>query len=288
MRWISLIRDIGSRVYSSYLLPDRTVVYAALLQEFSDRGYTTISIHRFVQRLANGEAITRKTLVLRHDIDSDPTYAKIWRVIEKSVGFEACYYFRLRTANVGIMRQLAAEGVEVGYHYEEIASYAKAFALRSPAEVEAHMPQIRDRFLSNLELLRKKTGLPIVTAASHGDFMNRRLLVSNDALLADADLRHRAGIYCEAYDRSYLDHIVSRVSDALYPEHWLLRTGKTLQEMMEAGDGPIELLTHPRCWRTSVYSNFREDSLRLISDMTYHAGLRAPRLAEFADRTRPR
>jgi hypothetical protein len=53
---------------------------------------------------------------------------------------------------------------------------------------------------------------------------------------------------------------------------------------METGDGPIEILTHPRWWRTSVYSNFREDLLRLISDMTYRAGLHAPRLADFADR----
>jgi hypothetical protein len=282
MRWVSSFLNIG--LLSSYLHPDRTVAYAALVREFADRGYTTISIHRFAQRLANGEAIVRKTLVLRHDIDTDPTYAKIWHVIEKSVGFEASYYFRLRTANVGIMRRLAAEGAEVGYHYEEIATYAKAYLLRSLADIEAHMPQIRDRFLSNLEMLRKKTGLPIVTAASHGDFMNRRLLVTNEVLLADADLRRRAGIYSEAYDRSYLDHIASRVSDAPYPKHWQLRTGKTLKEMMDTGDGPIEILTHPRWWRTSVYSNFREDSLRLISGMTYRAGLHAPRLADFADR----
>lgn len=284
MRWTSIIRYFGSHVYSSYLRPDRTVAYAAILWEFADRGYTTISILRFAQRVANREAIAPKTLVLRHDIDSDPSYAKIWHEIEKSVGFEASYYFRLRTADVGIMRQLAAEDVEVGYHYEEIATYAKAFLLQSGAEIEVHMPQIRDRFLCNLEILRRKTGIPIVTAAAHGDFMNRRLLISNDALLADADLRRRAGIYCEAYDRSYLDQIVSRVSDAPYPVEWKQRSGKTLLEMMEAGDGPIEILTHPRWWRRSVCSNFREDSLRLILDMTYRAGLHAPRLTDFADR----
>ena len=273
-----------SVLLSSYFLPDRTNAYAALLREFADRGYTAISIHRFAQRLADGKAIDRKSLVLRHDINSDPTYTKIWHVIEKSLGFEASYFFRLRTADVGIMRQLADEGAEVGYHYEEIASYAKAFALRSPVEIDAHMPQIRDRFLSNLEMLRKKTGLPIVTAASHGDFMNRRLLVTNEALLADADLRRRAGIYCEAYDRSYLDHLNSRVSDDSYPEPWLLLTGKTLEEAMVTGDGPVEIKTHPRWWRRSFRSNFREDSLRLILGMTYRVGLHTPRLADFADR----
>jgi hypothetical protein len=282
VRWISLIRDIG--LLSSYFLPDRTVAYAALLRTFADSGYTAISIHRFAQRLAKGEAIVPKSLVLRHDIDTDPTYTIIWHGIEKSLGFEASYYFRLRTADVGIMRRLADEGDEVGYHYEEIASYAKAFALRSPAEIEAHMPQIRDRFLSNLEMLRRNTGLPIVTAAGHGDFMNRRLLVNNSAILANADLRRRAGIYCEAYDRSYLDHLNSRVSDAPYPERWLLRTGKSLREAMAPGDGPIEILTHPRWWRASVRSNFREDFLRLILDMTYRAGLHTPSLADFADR----
>lgn len=278
------LRAVGRRLYADYLLPDRAGEYAALLRAFAEHGYSTATIEQANRRIANGESLPDRLLVLRHDLDSDPAYSDEWMRIEKSVGFTGSYYFRLRTADREVMRRIADDGAEVGYHFEEVASYAKAAGLTTEAEIRAHFPQIRARFLDNLTRLRAYTGLLIATAASHGDFLNRRLGVTNEILLQDADFRRQAGISLEAYDSGYLDKIAARVSDHPQPKPWLFRTGRTFEEMIAAGEGPIEILTHPRHWRTSRYDNFREDSLRLASDLLWRSRISGSWFADFADR----
>ena len=169
------------------------------------------------------------------------------------------------------MRELAEAGHEIGYHYEELATVAKERGVNGRDRVDGILGEARERFVRNLTMLRERTGLPIRTAASHGDFANRALGVSNTLLLADRAVRERAGIDFEAYDPDIEEGLGFRTIDTPYPHYW--RQGKDPAEAIRAGLGPILVLTHPRQWGRNWYWNAREDLKRLGEGALFNAGL---------------
>ena len=98
------------------------------------------------------------------------------------------------------MSEIHEYGSEVGYHYEEIATYSKRFGLRSKQEVFQNINNIRDEFERNFVNLEKRLGFKLKTVASHGDFANRKLGIANTLILDDKELRERLSIECETYD----------------------------------------------------------------------------------------
>ncbi len=71
--------------------------------------------------------------MLRHDVDTDPgTAAAMWD-IERELGVESSYFFRLSTLAPALMADIAAGGSEASYHYEEVATVAKRRRLRTPS-----------------------------------------------------------------------------------------------------------------------------------------------------------
>ena len=60
------------------------------------------------------------------DIDSDVDCVKLIVDIEKRLKISSSFYFRLKTINLEMMEIVKSAGSEVGYHYEEIATLAKA------------------------------------------------------------------------------------------------------------------------------------------------------------------
>src|SRR6185369_13900595 len=141
-----------------------------------------------------------RVLILRHDIDTDPRTAGAMWALERERGIVSSYFFRLSTVDVHLMRTIAAAGGDAGYHFEELATIAKAARLRTAEEVRARLPEARDRFAVNLDRLRRQTGLPLRIAASHGDFVNRAVGVNNTEILDDPAFRESVGIELEAYD----------------------------------------------------------------------------------------
>jgi hypothetical protein len=214
-----------------------------------------------VQRLAQGPAdSSRRLFVIRHDIDTDPeTASEMWQ-IEHEMGITGSWFFRLSTIDIPLMQAIAAAGGEVGYHYEEVASIAKERHLRSRDEVLRTLPAARERFRANLTKLRVATGLPLRLAASHGDFVNRRVGVPNSMLLADHAFRTDVGIDLEGYDDELLALMPVRSSDTAPPRCW---RDEDPTAALQRGEPVVYVLLHPRHWRAAPLVNARDDLRRL-------------------------
>ena len=98
------------------------------------------------------------------------------------------------------MRELAAAGCDVGYHYEELATLIRERGAASAAQARALIPEARERLRAALAELRAGSGLPLDLLASHGDFANRAVDVANVELLDDPGFRAELGVRLEAYD----------------------------------------------------------------------------------------
>jgi hypothetical protein len=260
-----------SRLYADYLMRSRLDDYREFLEFAGKEGYRTLSIIDFADLVRrNGLNAADRYLVLRHDIDTTSKLTDGFFEVERELGVYSSYYFRLCTLDVPFMRTISDSGREASYHYEELATYAKRHALRSASEVQRHLPAIRELFEANLAELRQRTGLPMRSAASHGDFVNRRLELWNTIVLDDAGLRRRTGIEVETYDLEIMRHVTRRCADETYPVLW---RPDDPAEAIRQHSPVVYVLTHPRQWGAAVMGNFRADWRRLREGVQFRLGL---------------
>jgi hypothetical protein len=254
-----------NRVYADYLMPSRLGAYENLVREVAAAGYAQLSVREFFRQVGGQARLPGRRFVHRHDIDSDLRTAKKIFAIESRHGVRASYYFRLRTLDYGFMREIEAAGSEAGYHYEEVADFAKRHRLRSADAVRQRFPEIREHFARNLGRIVERLGVPISTVASHGDFANRRLKVINHELLHDDALRRRCGIECESYDVELLRCFDIYISDRKHPVYYYpLSPFEALGKYEH-----ICLLTHPVQWETNWVESTRCNLRRLVEEMAW-------------------
>lgn len=208
-----------------------------------------------------------KYAILRHDVDSDAgTAEKMW-LIEQEFGARSSFYFRLCTADFDLMKRIEQSGSEASYHYEELATFAKQRCIRQSEELLPFMPAIQRMFGENVRMLRRQSGLPMVSVASHGDFANRHLGMPNWVILEQRELRMQLGIEVEAYDEGLMKFAVSRYSDiAQYPAVW--NPGDPV-EAAQRSEPVVYVLTHPGRWRRSRAELVKHDTLRLAEGIRY-------------------
>lgn len=257
-----------NRLYANFLMPARLDEYERLLRAALGCEYQVHSIVSFWQQLQGGRAPLRGTnhLILRHDVDTDPATAEqMWRV-ERKLGVSSTYYFRLSTLSFSLMKEMDDSGFEASYHYEEVATVAKQRGLSTPGDVYRELPRMRAIFSDNLRRLREQTGLPMITAASHGDFINRKLGIANTVMLDDKAFRAEVGISLEAYDQELNTHVTSRHADRPYPLFWYPDDPLSAITRREP---VILVLTHPRQWRASPAENLSQDFGRLWEGARY-------------------
>jgi hypothetical protein len=248
-------------------MPSRLDLFYRLLQTALDNGYETHSIFSFWQLLKNGGQVpSKKYLILRHDVDTDAVTARRMWELEQNRGVVSSFYFRLSTLSPALMKDMHASGVEASYHYEEVATVSKQKGLTTADEVHRELPRMREMFRRNLFRLREQTGLPMLTAAAHGDFANRRLGITNTIILADKAFRIEVKIAAEAYDRDLMDHVTSRHSDKPYPVFWA--PDDPLNALRE-GSQVVHILTHPRHWRVAPTINLLDDLDRFSQGVRY-------------------
>lgn len=254
-------RTIIYRVYSDFLMPCRLSTFESLLKQALTQGYEVHSVASFWEVVkAGGPRKDRRYLILRHDIDTDVMTARaMWR-IERRLGVRASFYFRLSTLDPALMRQIHEEGGEASYHYEELATIGKEQGLTTAEEIERALPLMQQAFAQTLRELRKTTRLPMHTVASHGDFFNRKLGISNHFLLKERSLREELGIELETYDEVMMRHVTSRHSDTLAPAFW---KPNDPVEAISRNEAVVYLLTHPRHWRTDPLGNLQDNVKRL-------------------------
>ena len=258
-------RTIAGRLYGDYVQRERLDELEALLRTATERGYRTMTLSRFAERVASAPPDAgERILLLRHDIDTDlPRARRIWEM-ERALGVVGSYFFRRRTWDLGLMRELLAGGCEVGYHYEELATVVKERGAAEAAQARALIGVAQARLRETLSELRATSGLPLDVLAAHGDFANRACGVSNVELLADPAFREEIGVRLEAYDVE--THVTARSSDGVPPDGW---RPEDPADAILRGDRVVAILLHPRSWGGAPAANAREDLVRLREGCTY-------------------
>ncbi len=269
-----MLRRVRNRLYSDFMMGSRLDEYRLLLESALEAGYRILSVADAWRMIGEeGTGPVRRTLVLRLDVDTDPkTAAAMWTVAD-GLGIHGSYFFRLSTLDPAVMSAMSAGGSEVSYHYEELATVAKHRRLRSASEALAALPEARELFAANLVRLRERTGLPMRIVAAHGDFVNRRLGVSNSRILDEPTFRHELGIDLETYDEAFLRHVTSAHIDVPAPRFW---DPMDPEAAMRAGEPLLAVLVHPRHWRADPLVNARDDARRIVEGVQH----RLPRLRQ--------
>lgn len=98
-------------------------IYQQLLLSLQQAGYGFLTFEQFCQEKDN---LTSKTVVLRHDVDLKAENSLATAKIEASLGIRATYFFRIvpQSDKPTIIREIAALGHEIGYHYEDMSLFA--------------------------------------------------------------------------------------------------------------------------------------------------------------------
>lgn len=253
----SRIANLWYQFYNLFLIPNRWDEYRYILTRAQQADYNFIRLDQFSKLLSDNAEIPQPFLILRHDIDTDAHSALKFCSIERELGIKATYFFRLRTWDNDIVKAIVDAGHEVGYHFEELAIFAKQKHLKKPHKVIIHKHQMLELLDSNLQALR--TYYPINSLASHGDFANRVLGIMNHTLTDDIDWRRKMGIEYEAYDEKITSAYNNHVSDSPYP----VRFKGAHPLSMIASRKSFLFLTHPRWWHRNVFANLTELSIRV-------------------------
>lgn len=124
--------------------------YEKLLDALQSEDYSFQTFSGFLKKEM------KKTVVLRHDVDSLPENSLRFAKIQNKQGIKGVYYFRAvpKSWNVHIIKEIASLGHEVGYHYETMDT------------ASGNIENAWEQFKQHLEALRKL--VPVETICMHG------------------------------------------------------------------------------------------------------------------------
>ncbi len=130
-------------------------VYIQLIDTLCSAGY---AFQRFDEFLLNPNS---RTVILRHDVDKMPENSLFFARLQHERGIKGVYYFRAKKCswNEKIIREIAEMGHEIGYHYENLATF------------HGNLNNALFDFQSNLDQLRKI--VPISTICMHGSPLSK-------------------------------------------------------------------------------------------------------------------
>lgn len=253
-----------NRIYEDYLMPSRIGEYERLLEASLAAGYHHVTLPEHYNALVQKKPLD-KCFIHRHDVDTDPSTMRLMFEAEKRTGVRSSYYFRLSTLDFRLMREIREYGSEVGYHYEELAAFCKDHHIRNMDEARKRYDEIREIFVRNLQSIEKGFGYKIRSIASHGDFVNRLLGVSNFDFIS-RELMDSQGIEFECYDPLLINSYSVIMSDTTYP---LFYKPMNPFEAIRGNHQVLYLLTHPRHWRSSPLLNTADNLRRAWEGINY-------------------
>lgn len=256
--------DIRKRIYQDFFRPSMEANYEKILKSAVDNGYEFHTMLSFTQLQLKDELLPdKKYLILRRDIDTaDSKILYKMLELEKKYGARATYYFRWSTIDIELMRSIESAGGEASYHYEEIATFCYKHRIRTVKDLMLRMEEVRDKFLNNIYKFRNYTGMPCLTVASHGDYVNTKLKFQSKELM-DERVRTCSNIVMEAYDKFHMEILTSRIADQIEYDY----TAQKTIEAIKRGDHIIELLTHPRQWNSPIWINLKEEITRVFKGL---------------------
>lgn len=223
--------------------------YNRLLEAFERADYRGVTVRDAITGTAHP-----RLLILRHDVEWNPRRASALASIEKARGFRSSLYFRADTNafDLSTMRDLQAQGFEIGYHYNTLdrcgGDFNKAIAL----------------FEKDLRAMRE-AGMQVDTVIQHGDprVKKKGYSENGDILMKDPQLLERNGLL------SVKEHLSSRFSGYFYLTDLGIRwnPAATTEELIHRAHKKtwpvIYVLTHPDYWSRTV---FRAAALQLAAN----------------------
>lgn len=129
--------------------------YRRLLQALNNDGYGFQPFAEFIEKPLE------KAIVLRHDVDAKKLNSLRFARIQAESGIRGSYYFRVvpQSFDERVIREIAAMGHEVGYHYETMDTQ------------HGDVDRAWEEFRRNLEMFRKI--VPVRTVCMHGSPLSR-------------------------------------------------------------------------------------------------------------------
>lgn len=254
--------DIKKRIYDDFFRPSKIEEYEEIIRTAKENNYEFHTVLSFEDIRENLDP-NKKYLISRRDVDTaDISILSQMFDIEKKYNARSSYYFRLSTVNLNLMRKIQDNGGESSYHYEEFATYCYKHRIRNKDFALRNIDDIRHSFIDNISQFRSKTGLPCLTVASHGDYVNTKLGVQNYILMND-DIRNKTGIIREAYDKEHMNLLTCRLADQILVDNFT----KEAIDAIKRGEHVLELLTHPRQWNSPILINLKEEVQRICKQL---------------------
>lgn len=129
--------------------------FGRILDALDECRYRIVTVREWARGAADGVA------VIRHDVDRRPANALALAALEAGRGIHVSYYFRaVPTAfDAGVIREIAAMGHEIGYHYEDLSA------------ADGRADAARESFAANLSRFRSVA--EVKTVAMHGAPLSR-------------------------------------------------------------------------------------------------------------------
>ncbi|NBJ14100.1 MAG: PEGA domain-containing protein [Dehalobacter sp. 4CP] len=238
IRYLTLKPEIAS--VKQIILPVDQKNYEGFLDEIILFGYKPIRVMDYY----NHAPITKKTIVLRHDVDVSAEDALAMAKIEHLRGVKSTYYFRWCTADPEVLKEVRALGHEVGLHYETLADYSLQYHLKSAQDITSDVKQeLRRRLKTEIVHFRQQYG-EIYTIASHGAKENIRLGVTNYQAIMAGENPYDYNIIGTAYGPitqhfTYMSDSGGIWEPFPYPK-------------LESNAGPFYILIHPIHWASGL------------------------------------
>lgn len=219
--------------------------YATLISSMRSLGYDLLPLDSLFRGLPE-----KPTVYLRHDVDRLSFRCLALARLEREVGASATYYFRSSRDGrfpASAIRNIAANGHVIGYHYECMARAKGNVALASQL------------FARDLRALRKLA--PVASAAMHGSplsrYDNRELW--NHSPLSIFNLVGEAYLSLQGMDIHYLTDTGGRFGSAHNRRDQLGRdvhtgrgsTHEVIQALSPNRHPLVVLSTHPERWASS-------------------------------------
>ncbi|WP_320053578.1 hypothetical protein [uncultured Acetobacteroides sp.] len=253
------------RIYDDYFKSSKIFEYDTILHFAKINDYEFHTVNSFANLTQNRRIVFKKNiLILRCDVDTKDIFClKQFLNIEKKYDARCSYYFRLNTCDYDIMQEIEQMGGEASYHYEEIATFAFKNRIKEKEIVLADLEHIRENFKINYLNMKAKSGLLMRTVASHGDYVNRKLKLTNIPIVSET-VRTELGIIREAYDEEHMNYLTYRLAD-----HNSRNFTQEAIDALSRRESVVELLIHPRQWKSDFIANTRENINRIYRGLLY-------------------
>ncbi len=122
--------------------------YTDLLQALISCGYNCTSYLNYLEKNLQGKPggnQDSRVAILRHDVDKLPLNSQAFAKIQNALEITGTYYFRVvkESFDAGIIKEIAALGHEIGYHYEDM-DFANGDKDKAIKLFEEHLSKIRN------------------------------------------------------------------------------------------------------------------------------------------------